>query len=353
VFDAFASWLQALPLALVGNFTRVLLYPLGAGQRVYWLYLASSLVLAFAAWRGSRRDGGDGGGFLRFCFPAEVWRHPSAWLDLRYFLFHQTLVRVWLYGGVVVSLSLATAAAMGSVFGASASALSLGEGVAQAPTLFERGVLTLASVAFVDLVAFGAHVLQHRVPLLWEFHRVHHSLPVMHPLSNYREHPVDNFVYASSHGVSLGIATAAAALMLGCELEAVDVLGVNAVHFAFNFLGYNLRHSHVWMRWPSWLGYVLGSPAYHQIHHSCAPQHADRNFAFLFPVWDWLFGSLYLPGERETLRFGLGDGTEGDYASVLDLYLLPFARIARGALRSAVTSQSVSVGEDRGLRARS
>jgi hypothetical protein len=38
VFDAFASWLQALPLALVGNFTRVLLHPLGAGQRVYWLY---------------------------------------------------------------------------------------------------------------------------------------------------------------------------------------------------------------------------------------------------------------------------------------------------------------------------
>jgi sterol desaturase/sphingolipid hydroxylase (fatty acid hydroxylase superfamily) len=323
VLEAFLTWVQAFVQIVIGNFARVLVYPWNPVQRLYWLYLASSVLLAALAWGAHRRRGG-GEGFARFCFPREVWSHPSAWLDVRFFFVHQTL-RVWIYGGLVVSISLATADFLGS-------ALRSGGELSPA-SLTQRAVLTLVSIALVDLAGFATHVLQHRVPLLWEFHRVHHSLPVMHPLSNYREHPVDNFAYALVNGTALGAASAGAAAFMGCELGVVEVLGINVFHFAFNLLGYNLRHSHIWLAWPSWLGYVLGSPAYHQIHHSIDPRHIHRNFAFILPIWDRIFGSLYLPREPEPLRFGLGDGTEGEYDSVLKLYWLPFARIARGAHR--------------------
>jgi sterol desaturase/sphingolipid hydroxylase (fatty acid hydroxylase superfamily) len=328
VIDSFASWLQALPGIVVANFVQVLLYPLNPVQRVYWLYVVSSLLLASVACGLERRRGGPGEPFLRFCFPKQIWDHPSAWLDVRYFFFHHTLLRSWMYGGLVVSISAATAGLIQDSLQRIAPALCSDVSPA---TIAQRLVLTLVSILAVDLTGFGAHVLQHRVPLLWEFHRVHHSLTVMHPLSNYREHPIDNGFYSLVNGISLGVSAASAACLLGCELRTVDVLGINVFHFAFNFLGYNLRHSHIWLRWPSWLGYVFGSPAYHQIHHSVDVSHRNRNFAFLFPVWDWLLGTMYLPREREPLRFGLGDGTELDYNSVFALYAHPFERIARGA----------------------
>jgi len=329
------TWLEAIPGIVIGNFAQVLVYPLNPVQRLYWLYLVSSLVMAVLAWLLYRRREGREG-FLSFCFPREVWGHPSAWLDVRYFFVHQTL-RVWIYGALVVSISLGTAGLLEAPLrwllpGADA-------GLAP-PSPAQRAILTLVSVALVDLAQFATHMLQHRVPLLWEFHRVHHSPPVLHPLSNYREHPVDNLSYALANGTVVGITTAGVAGLMGCELRTVDVVGVNLFHFAFNFLGYNLRHSHIWLAWPSWLGYVLGSPAYHQIHHSTDPRHLNRNFAFIFPIWDRLFDSLYLPREPERLTFGLGDGSEADYDAVLKLYWLPFARIARGAHRAPIAAET-------------
>ncbi len=61
------------------------------------------------------------------------------------------------------------------------------------------------------------------------------------------------------------------------------LLGVPVLMFMFNLLGYNLRHSHIWLRWPGKWAMIFGSPAHHQIHHSCHPDHIDKNFAFMFP----------------------------------------------------------------------
>ena len=56
-------------------------------------------------------------------------------------------------------------------------------------------------------------------------------------------------------------------------------------------------------------------------------------------MWDWAFGTLYIPGvERETIRFGVG-ATEGEFGTVPRNYLLPFVRfgehVGRGLRRLA------------------
>ena len=81
--------------------------------------------------------------------------------------------------------------------------------------------------------------------------------------------------------------------------------GANAIVFAFNVAGSNLRHSHVRISYGRVVERVLISPAQHQIHHSVDPRHGDRNFGTVLAVWDWIGGSLCLAERGEKIRFGI------------------------------------------------
>ncbi len=86
----------------------------------------------------------------------------------------------------------------------------------------------------------------------------------------------------------------------------------------------------------------IPSPAQHQIHHSKAPRHLDKNFGFIFAFWDVWFGSLYVPRAKEQIEVGLPDDQDEAYSSVLRLYALPFARSATtGVRRASVTMLAV------------
>ena len=92
---------------------------------------------------------------------------------------------------------------------------------------------------------------------------------------------------------------------------------------------------HVWLSYGPVLSRVFISPAQHQIHHSKAPQHFDKNFGFIFAFWDVWFGSLYVPRAKEHIDVGLPDRQDEAYSSVLRLYALPFARSATTGVRRA------------------
>jgi sterol desaturase/sphingolipid hydroxylase (fatty acid hydroxylase superfamily) len=64
----------------------------------------------------------------------------------------------------------------------------------------------------------------------------------------------------------------------------------------------------------------------HQVHHSKAQAHIDKNFGFFLSIWDKLFGALYIPQSKEELTLGLSDGTTDEYHSVVGLYYLPFKK---------------------------
>jgi sterol desaturase/sphingolipid hydroxylase (fatty acid hydroxylase superfamily) len=107
------------------------------------------------------------------------------------------------------------------------------------------------------------------------------------------------------------------------------VLGLNAVIFVYYVMGYPLRHSHVWISYGPTLSRFFISPAQHQIHHSSAEKHWDKNMGGFFALWDWIFGTLYVPKQREELVYGL-PGDEGkEYSGVAQLYVQPFRNNAR------------------------
>jgi sterol desaturase/sphingolipid hydroxylase (fatty acid hydroxylase superfamily) len=48
-----------------------------------------------------------------------------------------------------------------------------------------------------------------------------------------------------------------------------------------------------------WFNRVVSSPQTHRIHHSNLPEHMDKNFSTMLPLWDILFGTYYHPEEHE------------------------------------------------------
>ncbi|WP_264773364.1 sterol desaturase family protein [Defluviimonas salinarum] len=299
-------------------------FPFDPANRIYFLYLATSALFAYAVFRRQARAGRTGkrASFLRFLFPAHVWSHPSAWLDLRYFFFHQLIGHFLLLGLGAASTSYAFewfSGGVGIIDAATSSEAGGAAGLGMAV-----GFMFVATLV-VDFVAYVIHYLQHKVPVLWQFHKVHHSAEVMHPLSNYREHPIDNLVYAAVIGGSYGLVAVAAYKLLGYIPTMPMLLGVPLLMLAFNLAGYNLRHSHVWLRWPGVWSKIFPSPAHHHVHHSCHPDHFDKNFAFMFPVWDVLFGTYVVPEDNRDVVFGIHDKkSAAEMNSCVKLYFVPF-----------------------------
>jgi len=112
-------------------------------------------------------------------------------------------------------------------------------------------------------------------------------------------------------------------------------VGMNAVILPYFLIG-SLTHSHVWISFGPALEHVFISPAQHQIHHSRAPRHLDRNLAQYFSLLDWIGGTLYIPREEETLDFGLSEGVDSELKTVWGLYWTPFKR-AVGLLLGSYT----------------
>ncbi|MBW8785237.1 MAG: sterol desaturase family protein [Novosphingobium sp.] len=131
-----------------------------------------------------------------------------------------------------------------------------------------------------DFAEFAFHVAQHRVPLLWAMHSLHHSDPEMSTTTAARHFWGDQLLKAVTVWPAAALVVAPTPAM---------VLGYSLVAFYHYFIHADLRVD--FGRW-SWL---LNSPAYHRRHHSQLPEHYGSNFAGLLPVFDVLAGSYRRP----------------------------------------------------------
>lgn len=257
----------------------------------------------------------------RLLSPRLFW-HRSARLDYQLIAL-KALLRAALYGSLGVS-ALAVAATTAGWLRRSVGLPSL-----SVSPLWAGAVFTACAFLLEDLSRYLLHRLMHRVPLLWEFHKVHHSAEVLTPFTLYRTHPVEALLNGVRGAGTAGVVTGVFAWLLGPGLRVYELLGVEAIGFVWTLLGANLRHSHVWVSYGHRLEHLVVSPAQHQIHHSRDPRHLDRNFGTVLAVWDWLGGSLYTTSARERVRFGLPEGEQSPGARVDALLFQPIVAAAR------------------------
>jgi sterol desaturase/sphingolipid hydroxylase (fatty acid hydroxylase superfamily) len=260
--------------------------------------------------------------FLRAGSWRRVWLHKSTVLDFKLFFVTGLLNALGISGLFAISYasSAATFWLLGRVMTPSPHAAEASIAIAVV-----MGVLYW--IVF-DLGYWFAHFLMHRIPVLWEFHKVHHSAEVLTPLTEFRQHPVELFLFPLCTGTAVGVLFGAAEHLLGAERQGLTLVWINIVLFAYNMTLLHLRHSHVWIPLRGWLGYVLQSPAHHQIHHSTDPKHFNKNLGFGLSIWDWAFRTLYIPAKREALEFGLGDESH-EHDGVLKVLWLPFVKAGR------------------------
>lgn len=283
---------------------------------IYWGYLLSAAVLASVLYL--RRGRPSVRGWLSYLFPRRVFLHRSARNDL-VLLVLNTLLHSFVFVLPLQSLSTSVAS---WVWGRLHVVAPLSEPF-EGPGLWVG--VTVGMFVMADLAFFLSHRLLHRIPLLWELHKVHHSAPVLTPASVFRRHPGDILFDGAVSGVVMGTTYGVVGWLAGSVITGHQILGVNALLFVTLFAGFNLQHSHVWMTW-GLLERVLISPAAHQLHHSVAVEHHDRNFGNMLSVWDRLCGTYVSPPRRRpTLVFGLG-AEDAAYRSVWRLYIVPLVR---------------------------
>ena len=129
---------------------------------------------------------------------------------------------------------------------------------------------------------------------------------VLSPLTNFRVHPVDTLVFYNILALIMGTPAAWCTIGSAPPTPHFTIANSNVLTLTFFFLIGHLQHSHFWIAFTGVWGRLFLSPAHHQIHHSTNPMHFDKNLGSCLGVWDWLFGTLHVPGKtREKLTFGV------------------------------------------------
>ena len=155
-------------------------------------------------------------------------------------------------------------------------------------------VLAQFALLFVltDFIQWNIHRLLHRVPWLWEFHKVHHSVKEMGFAAHLRFHWMETIVYKSLQYLPLA--------MIGYSIQEFFV-----VHMLAVLIGH-LNHANVgWSYGP--LRYLLNNPKMHIWHHAKALPSGHRygvNFGISLSVWDYLFGTAYIPHDGRDIELG-------------------------------------------------
>jgi len=288
----------------------------GPDGAFYPPYLLAALAIAWIA----------GGGRIDWRAARAAALHPSQRTDLKLFVLGRitALVEAPL---LVLAATIAGALVAGTLRAATGI-----DNAGMAWTFGRAATLTLAFILVADFCTYWVHRWHHKNPVLWPFHAVHHSAETLSPLTLERKHPLYDLFSAIVKGTAGGALQGALFFAFVGDNAALTIGGANAIYVLFALAGAHLRHTHVWVSFGPILGRVFVSPAMHQIHHSAAPQHHDRNYGEIFALWDWGFATLYLPRARETLRFGLSDGAGGvvqPHPSLRAALVTPFVESAK------------------------
>lgn len=153
----------------------------------------------------------------------------------------------------------------------------------------------LLMLVVADFIQWNVHRLLHKSNILWKFHQVHHSVKEMGFAAHFRFHFMETIIYKTLQYIPLA--------MIGFGIQDFFV-----VHM-FTVLVGHLNHANVnWDYGP--LKYILNNPRMHLWHHSRNLPEGNRegvNFGLTLSLWDYIFGTAYVPEAKE-----VEIGFEGD-----------------------------------------
>ncbi|MSP42129.1 MAG: sterol desaturase family protein [Alphaproteobacteria bacterium] len=185
------------------------------------------------------------------------------------------------------------------------------------------------SLLLPDFVDYLRHILLHRVPVLWLFHRTHHSDTDIDISTSLRFHPFEMPV--SNLVIFLTI------LFLGIPAYAVLINTLIA-----NFSGF-FTHSNFPLpeRMDRAIRLFFITPDMHRVHHSIGPSERDSNYGVVVPWWDRLFGTYVAQPHmgHEGMQLGLSEYQDAKYGTLGWMLWMPFASLTRPAVEQKEPAQ--------------
>ncbi len=178
------------------------------------------------------------------------------------------------------------------------------------------------AVLLLDLWTYWWHRTCHRIPMLWNFHRVHHSDAAMDVTTANRFH--------------LGEMLASSVL----RLAVIPLAGIEFWHLAlyellmFSVVQFQHANISVGTLIDQCLRVVIVTPFMHKVHHSDWQPETDSNYASLFSIWDRIFKSFRLRETPGAIRMGLREFDAEQHQSLAGLMRTPFAKIPPADARS-------------------
>ena len=146
-----------------------------------------------------------------------------------------------------------------------------------------------------DFIQWNIHRLLHRVPWLWEFHKVHHSVEEMGFAAHLRFHWMENVVYRVLEYIPLA--------MIGFGIDDFFV-----VHLFTLAVGH-FNHSNIKVPLGP-LKYIFNNPQMHIWHHAMEWPEGNPygiNFGLTLSIWDYLFGTAEIPHDGRDIKLGFED----------------------------------------------
>lgn len=165
--------------------------------------------------------------------------------------------------------------------------------VATWPVWAQFGLMFLLA----DFIQWNVHRLLHRVPRLWEFHKVHHSVKEMGFAAHLRFHWMETIVYKTIQYIPLA--------MIGFGLQDFFIMHM------FTLIIGHLNHANLNLDYGP-LRYILNNPKMHIWHHvkQLPKQYPNGfNFGISLSIWDYIFGTALIPSDGRDIELGF-DGDE-------------------------------------------
>lgn len=178
-------------------------------------------------------------------------------------------------------------------------------------------VKTVITVLFLDLMLYVWHAINHYLPFLWRFHRVHHSDLNMDVSTASRFHIGE---LAISKVIQMGWI-----YLLGADLAGVIVfesLVVLLTQFHHSSLTIPKWFETIW-----WVFFV--PPSMHRIHHSVVIRERNTNYGAILSLWDRVLGTLKTDVEQDRIKIGVGAYSRESQVGYLKLLLMPAEKPVR------------------------
>ncbi len=175
--------------------------------------------------------------------------------------------------------------------------------------------MLVVGLPLLDLIgAYLAHWTEHRIPVLWRFHLVHHTDQHVDTTTANRHHPGESVIRF--------VFTTLAVLIVGAPIWLVFLYqSMSVVLSQFN-------HANIVV--PSWLNKALGvvfvTPDMHRVHHHYRMPYTDTNFGNIFSFWDKVFGT-YSAVDNRKLVYGVDTHMDrADHENIGTMLGIPFKK---------------------------